>query len=148
MNDYERAKLGKKIAESSYEDLKKRVEPYLVATEGLNEDEIERVNKAMQLESRKIALDRDESKNAMDVSKDSQTANKSKSVDKWSSFYSSLSIPRQKRVSNELEKIESGQFPDKVEFAKAKLIYCLTLKITIKTKIFRCSCSCLLFLIN
>ena len=122
LNDYERAKLGKKIAESSYEDLKKRVEPYLVATEGLNEDEIERVNKAMQLESRKIALDRDESKNAMDVSKDSQTANKSKSVDKWSSFYSSLSIPRQKRVSNELEKIESGQFPDKVEFAKAKFI--------------------------
>ena len=55
--DYEKARVDKKIAEDSYDTLKKRVEPYLVATKGLNQEEIARVNEAIQLESRKIAVD-------------------------------------------------------------------------------------------
>ena len=56
--DYEKARVDKKVAENSYETLKKRVEPYLVAIEGLNQEEIARVNAAMQLESRKIAVEK------------------------------------------------------------------------------------------
>ena len=56
--DYEKAKMDKIVAEDSYETLKKRVEPYLGAVEGLNQEEIARVNEAIQLESRKIAIER------------------------------------------------------------------------------------------
>lgn len=56
--DYEKARLDKNVAEASYDTLKKRVEPYLVAIEGLNREEIARLNEVMQLESRKIAIER------------------------------------------------------------------------------------------
>ncbi len=56
--DYEKARMDKTVAEDSYNTLKKRVEPYLVATQGLNQEEIARVNEVMQLESRKIAVER------------------------------------------------------------------------------------------
>lgn len=56
--DYEKARMDKSVAEGSYETLKKRVEPYLVAIEGLNQEEIARVNEVMQLESRKIAVEK------------------------------------------------------------------------------------------
>ena len=62
LTDYEKAKMDKKIAEDSYDTLKKRVEPYLVATKGLNQEEITRLNHAMQLESRKIAVAKDKIK--------------------------------------------------------------------------------------
>ncbi|WP_182407607.1 MobV family relaxase [Psychrobacter sp. GP33] len=58
LTDYEKARVDKSVAEASYDTLKKRVEPYLVATKGLNQEEIARVNEAMQLEGRKIAVDR------------------------------------------------------------------------------------------
>ena len=67
--DYEKARMDKTVAEDSYNTLKKRVEPYLVATQGLNQEEIARVNEVMQLESRKIAVERDEIKKARNVSK-------------------------------------------------------------------------------
>lgn len=67
--DYENARMDKKVAEDSYETLKKRVEPYLVAIDGLNQEEIARVNVAMQLESRRIAVEKDKTKKAMGVSK-------------------------------------------------------------------------------
>jgi len=56
--DYEKARIDKRVAEESYETLRKRVEPYLVAIEGLNQEEIDRVTEAMLLESRKIAIER------------------------------------------------------------------------------------------
>ena len=56
--DYEKARMDKKVAEDSYETLKKRVEPYLVAIEGLNQEEVARVNEAIQLESHKIAVEK------------------------------------------------------------------------------------------
>ena len=56
--DYEKVRFDKSVAEASYDNLKKRVEPYLVAIEGLNQEEIARVNEAMQLESRRIAVER------------------------------------------------------------------------------------------
>ena len=56
--DYEKARKDKRVAEASYDTLKKRVEPYLVAIQGLNQEEIARVNEAMQLESRRIAVER------------------------------------------------------------------------------------------
>ena len=96
LNDYEKAKLDKKIAESSYEDLKRHVEPYLVATKGLTEDEIERINELIQLESRKIAVEREESKKAMELSETSQRSVTTEYRDKWNSFYKTL--PRSKRV--------------------------------------------------
>ncbi len=58
LTDYERARIDKSVAEESYDTLKKRVEPYLVAIQGLNQEEIARVNEVMQLESRKIAIER------------------------------------------------------------------------------------------
>ena len=67
--DYEKARVDKKVAEDSYDTLKKRVEPYLVATKGLNQDEIARVNHAMQLESDRIAVEKKNSAEAMLVSK-------------------------------------------------------------------------------
>ena len=57
--DYEKARVDKSVAEGSYDTLKKRVEPYLVAIDGLNQEEIARVNEVMQLESRKIAVEKD-----------------------------------------------------------------------------------------
>ncbi len=57
--DYEKARNDKSVAEASYDTLKKRVEPYLVAIDGLNQEEIARVNEVMQLESRKIAVEKD-----------------------------------------------------------------------------------------
>lgn len=54
--DYERAKMDKNVAEGSYDTLKKRVEPYLVAIEGLNQEEIYKLNEIMYLEGRRIAL--------------------------------------------------------------------------------------------
>ena len=71
LTDYEKARVDKSVAEDSYDTLKKRVEPYLVATKGLNQEEITRINEAMQLESRKIAVERNGVKKAMNVSKDS-----------------------------------------------------------------------------
>ena len=67
--DYEKARMDKSVAEGSYDTLKKRVEPYLVATDGLNQEEIARVNEAMQLESRKIAVERAKIESATNVSK-------------------------------------------------------------------------------
>ncbi len=67
--DYEKARVDKSVAEVSYDTLKKRVEPYLVATQGLNQEEIAKVNEVMQLESRKIAVEKDKIKKAMGVSK-------------------------------------------------------------------------------
>ncbi|MEK6200777.1 MAG: hypothetical protein N2B60_11205, partial [Psychrobacter sp.] len=63
--DYEKARMDKSVAEGSYDTLKKRVEPYLVATDGLNQEEIVRINEAMQLESRKIAVERDKTEKAI-----------------------------------------------------------------------------------
>ena len=57
--NYEKARNDKSVAEVSSDTLKKRVEPYLVAIDGLNQDEIARVNEVMQLESRKIAVEKD-----------------------------------------------------------------------------------------
>ena len=62
--DYEKAKLNKSVAEDSYDTLKKRVEPYLVATDGLNREEIARINEVMQLERRKISIERGKIKTA------------------------------------------------------------------------------------
>ena len=62
--DYEKARLDKNVAEESYDTLKKRVEPYLMAIDGLNQEEIARVNEAMQLESHKIAVEMDKIKKA------------------------------------------------------------------------------------
>ncbi|MGP4971957.1 MobV family relaxase [Psychrobacter aquimaris] len=56
--DYEKARTDKSVAEASYDTLKKRVEPYLVAIQGLNQEEIARVNGAMQLERRIIVVER------------------------------------------------------------------------------------------
>ncbi len=56
--DYEKARVDKNVAEDSYDTLRKRVEPYLGAIEGLNLEEIARLNKVMQLESRRIAIER------------------------------------------------------------------------------------------
>lgn len=56
--DYEKARLDKNVAEESYNTLRKRVEPYLMAIDGLNQEEIARVNEVMQLESRRIAIER------------------------------------------------------------------------------------------
>ena len=67
--DYEKVRLDKSVAEASYDNLKKRVEPYLVAIEGLNQEEIARVNEAMQLESRRIAVERVEYERARYLSK-------------------------------------------------------------------------------
>ena len=58
LTDYEKARMDKSVAEESYETLKKRVEPYLVAIQGLNQKEIVRINEVMKLESRKIAVER------------------------------------------------------------------------------------------
>ena len=67
--DYEKARTDKSVAEVSYNTLKKRVEPYLVAIDGLNQEEIAKLNEVMHLESRKIAVERDKIKNARYVSK-------------------------------------------------------------------------------
>ena len=56
--DYEKAKMDKIVAEDSYDTLKQLAEPYLLAIQGLNQEEIARVNEIMQLESRKIAIER------------------------------------------------------------------------------------------
>ncbi|WP_068330444.1 MobV family relaxase [Psychrobacter sp. P2G3] len=64
LTEYGKARVDKSVAEASYDTLKKRVEYYLVAIEGLNQEEVARVNYAMQLESRKIAVERDKSKKA------------------------------------------------------------------------------------
>ncbi len=66
--DYEKARSDKSVAEASYDTLKKRVEPYLVAIEGLNREEIARLNEAMQLESRRISVERNNTKKARKVS--------------------------------------------------------------------------------
>ena len=65
--DYEKTKTDKSIAEASYDALKKRVDPYLVAIEGLNQEEVVRLNKMMQLESRKIAVERSKVQTATKV---------------------------------------------------------------------------------
>jgi hypothetical protein len=62
--DYEKARTDKNVAEDSYDTLKKRVEPYLVAIDGLNQEEVARLNEAMQLESRKIVVERGNVKKA------------------------------------------------------------------------------------
>ena len=69
--DYEKARVDKKVAEESYDTLKKRVEPYLVAILGLNQEEIARVNEVMLLESRKIAVEIDKTQKARKVSNES-----------------------------------------------------------------------------
>ena len=65
--DYEKARLDKSVAEASYNSLKKRVEPYLLATEGLNREEIIRLNEAMQIESCRIAVESEKFKIAIYV---------------------------------------------------------------------------------
>ena len=69
LTDYEKARTDKSVAEASYDTLKKRVEPYLVAIQGLNQEEIARMNEVMQLESRKIAIERVKDEKARYLSK-------------------------------------------------------------------------------
>lgn len=122
LTDYEKARIDKKVAEGSYDTLKKRVEPYLVAVKGLNEDEITRVNDAMQLESRKIAVEKRENKKAIEVSKESQKAVKSQSVDKWSGFYRSLPKSKQNKVTRMLKELENLKNPAALDDVKIKLM--------------------------
>lgn len=63
--DYDKARADKKIAEDSYDAMKKRVEPYLAVIKGLNQEEITRVNEVMQLESRRISIEGDRYRKAM-----------------------------------------------------------------------------------
>ena len=67
--DYEKARMDKSVAEESYDTLKQLAEPYLVAIQGLNQEEIARMNEVMQLESRKIAIERVKYERARYVSK-------------------------------------------------------------------------------
>lgn len=122
LTDYEKARIDKRVAEGSYDTLKKRVEPYLVAVKGLNEDEITRVNDAMQLESHKIAVEKRKNKKAMEVSKESQRAIKSQSVDKWSSFYRSLPKSKQNKVTRMLKELENLKNPAALDDVKIKLM--------------------------
>nr|AFH75096.1 MobA [Psychrobacter sp. DAB_AL43B] len=80
--DYEKARMDKSVAEGSYNTLKKRVEPYLAAIEGLNQEEIARVNEVMQIERRRIAVERGKIEKAMKVSKQGHTPFKYESVGK------------------------------------------------------------------
>ena len=67
--DYEKARMDKSVAEESYDTLKQLAEPYLVAIQGLNQEEIARMNEVMQLESRKIVIERVKYERARYVSK-------------------------------------------------------------------------------
>jgi len=67
--DYEKARMDKTVAEDSYNTLKKRVEPYLMAIDGLNQEEIARINEVIQLESRRIAIERVKYERARYISK-------------------------------------------------------------------------------
>ena len=69
LTDYEKARTDKSVAEASYDALRKRVEPYLVAIEGLNQEEIARLDKVMQIESCRIAVERVNDKKARYLSK-------------------------------------------------------------------------------
>jgi hypothetical protein len=69
--DYEKVKVDKSVAEGSYDTLKRRVEPYLAVIDELDQEEIARVNHAILLESRRIAVEKDEIINTRYVSKDS-----------------------------------------------------------------------------
>ena len=69
MMDYEKARADKSVAEASYDTLRKRVEPYLMAIQGLDQGEVARVNEIMLLESRKIAVEKFKVSNAISVSK-------------------------------------------------------------------------------
>ena len=67
--NYEKARMDKSVAEESYDTLKQLAEPYLVAIQGLNQEEIARMNEVMQLESRKIVIERVKYERARYVSK-------------------------------------------------------------------------------
>ena len=122
LTDYEKARIDKRVAEGSYDTLKKRVEPYLVAVKGLNEDEITRVNEAMQLESRKIAVEKNERKKAMEVSKKAQTELKTEYRDKWTVFYRALPRSKRAKVAGLLTEIRNKKSPEAVRAFKNKLI--------------------------
>lgn len=122
LTDYEKARIDKRVAEGSYDTLKKRVEPYLVAVKGLNEDEITRVNDAMQLESRKIAVEKNERKKAMEVSKEAQKELKTEYRDKWTVFYRALPKSKRVKVAGLLTEIRNKKSPEAVQAFKNKLI--------------------------
>ena len=122
LTDYEKARIDKRVAEGSYDTLKKRVEPYLVAVKGLNEDEITRVNEAMQLESRKIAVEKNERKKAMEVSKEAQKELKTEYRDKWTVFYRALPKSKRVKVAGLLTEIRNKKSPEAVQAFKNKLI--------------------------
>ena len=122
LTDYEKARIDKRVAEGSYDTLKKRVEPYLVAVKGLNEDEITRVNDAMQLESRKIAVEKRENKKAMEVSKEAQKELKTEYRDKWTVFYRALPKSKRVKVAGLLTEIRNKKSPEAVQAFKNKLI--------------------------
>ncbi|WP_352339613.1 hypothetical protein, partial [Psychrobacter sp. 16-MNA-CIBAN-0192] len=122
LSDYKYTKHDKEVLLSSLAYTEQRANPYFNAIKGLNKDEVTRVNDAMQLESRKIAVEKNENKKARKVSKDSQTAIKSQSVDKWNDFYRSLPSSKQNKVSILLKEVEKTKNPNAVELTKEKLM--------------------------
>ena len=96
LSDYKYTKHDKEVLLSVQAHTEQRAKPYFNAIKGLDKDEITRVNEAMQLESRKIAVEKNERKKAMEVSEASQRSVTTEYRDKWNSFYKTL--PRSKRV--------------------------------------------------
>ena len=62
LSDYKYTKHDKEVLLSVQAHTEQRAKPYFNAIKGLDKDEITRVNEAMQLESRKIAVEKNERK--------------------------------------------------------------------------------------
>lgn len=122
LSDYKYTKHDKEVLLSVQAHTEQRAKPYFNAIKGLDKDEITRVNEAMQLESRKIAVEKRENKKAMEVSKESQRAIKSQAVVKWSSFYRSLPKSKQNKVTRMLKELENLKNPAALDDVKIKLM--------------------------
>ena len=76
----------------------------------------------MQIDSRKIAVEKDKNKKAMKVSIQSQIMLKSNSVYRQSGFYNSLSGFKQNKVTGILKELDNLKNPAAWEEVKNKLM--------------------------
>lgn len=122
LSDYKYTKHDKEVLLSVQAHTEQRAKPYFNAIKGLDKDEITRVNEAMQLESRKIAVEKNERKKAMEVSKKAQTELKTEYRDKWTSFYRALPKSKRAKVAGLLTEVRNKKSPEAVRAFKNKLI--------------------------
>lgn len=120
LTDYGYVKHDKGVVETALADINYKAKPYLDAIKGLNSSEVERIDKAIELERHRINVERSkDSEHTLTTTKTLEPL-KSQNRGDFEGFYRSLSYHQMKKVGSILSKVKKSN-PDQLEAMKDKL---------------------------